>query len=94
MLRQLETFYRERNKLPLFLALSPAILGGGSLRGEEPEKIAATLDMTPGALRVAMKRLLNDYRDMLRMEVSQTVADAAEVDDELAYLLSVFQRRS
>lgn len=92
VLRQLETFYSDRNKLPPFQAHSPTILGGGSLRGVEPVKIASTLGMTPGALRVAMKRLLDDYREILRMEVAQTVADASEVNDELANLLRVFRR--
>lgn len=94
VLRLLEGQYREKNKFPLFKALRPAILAGGSLRGEEPDQIAASLEMTPGALRVAMKRLLDDYRDVLRSEVAQTVENPDEVDDELAFLMGVFQRRS
>jgi RNA polymerase sigma-70 factor (ECF subfamily) len=93
VLRQLEAAYKAKNKLPLFQALRPAILSGGSLRGEDPDKIAAKLGMAPGSLRVAMKRLLEDYRDTLRSEVAQTVDSSEEVDDELAYLMSVFQRK-
>jgi hypothetical protein len=45
-------------------------------------------------LRVAMNRLLEDYRELLRAEVARTVETEGEVDDEIGYLMSVFQRRS
>lgn len=92
-LHQVESHYAGKNKLPLFQALKPYILTGGSLRGADPEKIAASLQITAGHLRVAMKRLLDDYRDQLRAEVAQTVETEEEVEEELAYLMSVFQRK-
>jgi RNA polymerase sigma factor (sigma-70 family) len=94
VLRRLESAYRDKNKLSLFQALRPAILAGGSLRGEDPSAIASRLGMSPGSLRVAMNRLLEDYRELLRAEVARTVETEGEVDDEIGYLMSVFQRRS
>jgi DNA-directed RNA polymerase specialized sigma24 family protein len=85
--------YAMKGREPLFRALLPAIKGQGSLRGEESERIAAELGMTVGALRVAMSRLLKDYREILRAEVRQTVSRNEDVDGELRHLMSLFTRR-
>ena len=45
--------------------------------------------MTEGAARGAMHRLRTRYRERLRREVAQTVAEPGEVDEELRYLISV-----
>jgi RNA polymerase sigma-70 factor (ECF subfamily) len=52
-------------------------------------EIGARLDMTEGAARGAMHRLRTRYRERLRREVAQTVAEPGEVDEELRYLISV-----
>ncbi|MEI6175645.1 MAG: sigma-70 family RNA polymerase sigma factor [Verrucomicrobiota bacterium] len=51
---------------------------------------AAALKMDEGAVRVAVHRLRKRYRELLRIEVSQTLADPAMVDEELAVLLGAF----
>jgi RNA polymerase sigma-70 factor (ECF subfamily) len=48
--------------------------------------LAAELDMSEGAVKVAVHRLRGRYRDVLRRHVAQTVADPAEVDDEIRRL--------
>jgi len=67
----------------------------GRLSGEKGEKsygeIAASLNMTTGALKVAVHRLRQRYGELVRIEISQTVATAAEIDDELRYLLAVLR---
>ena len=88
--RQLQAQYREKNKAALYATLRPALLAGGSLRGEDTPGLAASLGMSEGSLRVAMSRLLDDYRKLLRAEVIQTVADPRDVEDEIAHLISVF----
>jgi RNA polymerase sigma factor (sigma-70 family) len=93
VLRRLGAAYEAKGKAELFRALRPVILAGGSLRGEEPKQIAASLGMTPGALSVALHRLLSDYRDTLRCEVAQSVETPEEVDSELTHLMSVFQAK-
>lgn len=41
------------------------------------------------AIKVTLHRLRRRYREVLREEIAQTVADVAEVDDEIQYLLRV-----
>ena len=68
-----------------FDALAPC-LGG---RTEDPQAgVAARLGVSEPALRVAAHRLRKRYREVLREEVAQTVADPAEVDSELRHLLA------
>lgn len=60
--------------------------------GQEPQSyavVAARLGMTESALRVAVHRLRQRFGELLRMEVARTVSTAAEVEEELRYLISV-----
>ena len=45
--------------------------------------------MSEGAVKVAVHRLRQRYRDLLRAEIANTVAGPNEVDEELRYLFSV-----
>lgn len=93
VLVEMEDDFRRKDKLALYQALYPVVLGGGSLAGEGSAKIAATLGMTNAALRVALSRFLGDYRDRLRCEVQQTLANPDDTDEELACLARAFERR-
>ncbi len=60
-------------------------------KGEIPyATAAAALAMDEGAVRVAVHRLRKRYRELLRTEVADTLADPAMVDEELAVLLRAF----
>jgi RNA polymerase sigma-70 factor (ECF subfamily) len=50
--------------------------------------VAADLNMTEGAVKVAVHRLRRRYRELLRAEIAQTVADSGEVDDEIRELFA------
>ncbi len=65
----------------------------GSLTGEEPPRAetAARLGMTEGAVKAAVYRLRQRYRELLRAEIAETVADPAEVDDELRHLVAALR---
>jgi RNA polymerase sigma factor (sigma-70 family) len=52
-------------------------------------QIAESLAMTEGAIRMAVHRLREHYRQRLRAEVAHTVSNPNEVDDELRYLIRV-----
>jgi RNA polymerase sigma-70 factor (ECF subfamily) len=52
------------------------------------DNVARDLGMTEGAVRVAVHRLRRRCRTLLRAEVAQTVADPAEVDEELRDLMA------
>jgi RNA polymerase sigma factor (sigma-70 family) len=49
---------------------------------------AQQLGMDEGALRVAVHRLRKRYRELLRDEISQTLAEPGQVDEELRSLLA------
>ena len=48
--------------------------------------------MEEGAVRVAIHRLRKRYRQLLRDEIAQTLADAADVDEEMRALFGARQR--
>jgi RNA polymerase sigma-70 factor (ECF subfamily) len=83
--------YAARGRTPIFETLRPVLLAGGSLRGGDTSRYATALATTEGAVRVALSRLLRDYRDLLEDEVLQTVESTAEVDTEIGHLLQVFR---
>ena len=51
---------------------------------------AKALGMDEGAVRVAVHRLRKRYRQLLRDEIAQTLADAADVDEEMRALFGAF----
>lgn len=53
---------------------------------------ASQLGMSEGAFKVAIHRLRKRYREALRAEIAETVADASQVEDEIRYLLRVLAR--
>jgi len=55
-------------------------------------KAAKSLGMEEGAVRVAIHRLRKRYRELLRDEIEQTLADAADVDEEMRALFGAFSR--
>jgi RNA polymerase sigma factor (sigma-70 family) len=51
--------------------------------------VAARLGMNEGAARVAAHRLRKRFREIYREEISQTLANEADVDEELRHLAAV-----
>jgi RNA polymerase sigma-70 factor (ECF subfamily) len=86
-LAQLEEDMVQRGRQAVFDAVLPV------LRGEQPEGgyagLAARLGVTEGGARKTVFDLRARLGVMLRRVVTATVADPAEVDDELRYLLSL-----
>jgi RNA polymerase sigma factor (sigma-70 family) len=54
---------------------------------------AAQLGMSEAAAKMAVHRLRKRYRQLLRDEIGQTVAEASEVDDEIRQLFSILARK-
>ncbi len=52
-------------------------------------QLADRFDMTVAAVKVTVHRLRRRYRAVLREEIAQTVADPAQIDAEIQYLLRV-----
>lgn len=66
----------------------------GSLTGDEPPRreTAARLGMTEGAVKVAVHRLRQRYRELLRAEIAETVMDPADVDAEMRHLVTALRK--
>ena len=66
--------------------------------GEETDipcrEAGESLGMSEGAVRVAIHRLRRRFRDLLREEIEHTVADPADVDDEVRFLLATLATAS
>lgn len=83
---RLRTEYATADRAAWFDALAPALAGRSA---DAPHAdIAARLDMSEPALRVALHRLRQRFRVILREEVAHTVAAPEEVDPELRHLLA------
>ncbi|MHC4113171.1 MAG: RNA polymerase sigma factor, partial [Planctomycetota bacterium] len=68
----------------------------GSLSGQEElprDQIAARLDMSEGAVKVAVHRLRQRYRKLLRAAIAETVSNEEDLNDEMRYLVTVLRRR-
>jgi len=67
----------------------------GSLSGTDAEfsltEIAAELGISVNAAKVAAHRLRKRYRELLRAEVAQTLADPQEIDDEIRHLFAALR---
>jgi RNA polymerase sigma factor (sigma-70 family) len=86
VLKRLEEEYRSTGKQPLFEHLQGCLTGD---REALPyAEIADRLDMTEGAIKVAVLRLRGRYRALLREEIAETVADPADIDDEIRQLFA------
>ena len=51
---------------------------------------AAGLELTEGAIRVAVHRLRRRYRELLREEISETLSDPAQAEEEMRVLFRAF----
>ncbi len=71
----------------LFELLSPRLTD--SPDAPEYEAVAAELGMQITAVRMAKRRLIERYRELLRAEIARTVGSPAEVDDEIRHLFAV-----
>jgi RNA polymerase sigma factor (sigma-70 family) len=90
-LAELRREHESAGKLRLFEALKVYLTGES---GVPPMRQAAEqLGMTEGAVKVAVHRLRQKYRELLRAQTAQTVATEGDVDDELAVLLAALRGR-
>lgn len=80
---------RSSEKAELFEKVKP-LLSGDSADASYAE-MALSLNITEGALKVAVHRLRQRYGELVRAEIAQTVAGPAEVEQELQYLLATLR---
>ena len=77
-------------KIEQFDALKGSLTGEGDSARDE---IAARLGLTEGAVRVAVHRLRQRYRELLRAAIAETVGTEADLEDEMRYLVEVLRKR-
>jgi RNA polymerase sigma-70 factor (ECF subfamily) len=73
-----------------FEALKPWLTG--DVRGISQADAAARLGMNEGAVKVAVHRLRRRFREQVKSEIAQTLADAREIETELQHLLQAMSR--
>jgi len=89
-LKELRNEMEKAGKSDQFNVLKGCLTG----RDELPrEQIAARLGMSEGAVKVAMHRLRQRYRMLMRAAIAETVSNEADLDDEMSYLIAVLRRR-
>lgn len=88
-LERLRQDWHARGKADQFEALRPALTGKLADRAA----VAEQLGMSENALAVAVHRLRQRYAAFVRDAVAKTVADEADVEDELRYLVSVLREK-
>jgi len=87
VVKQLEAEFQEQGQAALFTALKSCLVGD---RASQPyAELAAMLGMEEGAVKVAVHRLRQRYRELLRAEIANTVASTEEVDAEMRHLFNV-----
>jgi RNA polymerase sigma factor (sigma-70 family) len=85
-LRALEDECRDAGHHALFVALQPALVG--ELEAGDLERLASPLGRSAGALKVALHRLRVSFRDHVRAQIVDLVANEAEADDEIRAFLA------
>lgn len=84
VLARLRKEFQDEGKQNLFEALNSCLT---QARAAVPySDLAPLLNMSEGALRVAVHRLRQRYRQLLRMEIAETVASPEEIEEELRHL--------
>ena len=88
--QRLENEYAEAGKAELFGALKEGLVM--THQSIDYPTLAAELDMTEGAARVAVHRMRKRFREIYRAEVAQTLPSGTDLDEELHHLAASLAR--
>ena len=92
VVNRLRAEYEQEGKEELFAALNPCLVGD---RTSQPyEELAKKLALSESAVKSAVHRLRQRYRQLLREEIAHTVARPGEVEEELRHLIVVLGGRA
>jgi RNA polymerase sigma factor (sigma-70 family) len=91
VLQRLRAEYVSNGHAALFEALHPCLVGE---RTAQPyAELGATLRLSEGAVKSAVHRLRQRYRQLLHDQIAQTVERSGDVEEELRHLFSVLSGR-
>jgi DNA-directed RNA polymerase specialized sigma24 family protein len=79
--------FRETGKSAQFETLKPWLTG--ECIDSSQSEAAAALGMSEGAVKVAIHRLRQRFRELIKTEIAHTVPADDDVEDELRYLIAV-----
>jgi RNA polymerase sigma factor (sigma-70 family) len=91
VLEKLEQEFIEKGRGELFAACRGYLVDSGGTASYA--QVATALGFTEGAVKVAVHRIRQRYRELLRQEVADTVESTQEVEEELRALLAAVSRR-
>jgi RNA polymerase sigma-70 factor (ECF subfamily) len=86
VLDRLRQEYADCGRVVLFDGLKES-LSGGRTEGSYRE-LAQAAGLSEGAVKIAAHRLRHRYRELLRAEITRTLASAADVEEELGHLFA------
>ena len=89
VLAELRKEYADGGKTSLFESIHSYMEDEGAQTYAE---LAATLNMTESAVKMAVLRLRENFRHRLRAAITRTVAEPGEIDDELRHLFACLGR--
>lgn len=89
VVERLRSEFVQHGRPEYFEQLKPFLLG----KADAPyAELALKINTSEGAIKVAIHRLRKRYRELVRQEIADTVADPADVESELRYLAAVLTR--
>ena len=83
-LARLSDEYDEKGKGEFFKRLKDFIVGESA--DTNYSELASEFNSTEAAIKMTVYRMRDRYRKILRSEISETVTDPSEIDDEIRYL--------
>ena len=88
-LTRLQAEFAETSKADMFNELKGFLTESASEGDGGYARAAVQLKMTPGAVAVTVHRMRKRYGELVREEISHTVASSEEIQDELRYLIGL-----
>jgi RNA polymerase sigma factor (sigma-70 family) len=90
-IEKLRSEFVPHGRLEHFNKLKPCLQGDSDTPYAE---LAREMETTEPALKVAIHRLRRRYRDLIRAEIADIVADPADIDSELRHLIQALVRKA
>jgi len=87
-MKRLQEEYVSTGRARLFEALRDLIVKAES--GLPYAKVAAQLNFTEAAVKMAVHRLRARYREILKGQIAETVSSAGEIEEEIRHLFAAF----
>lgn len=91
IVERLQSEFHEAGRAALFAQLKQFLIGREAT--QRYAEVAAELQMSEGAIRMAVTRMRRRYRELLRDEIAQTVDSPEAIEDEIRNLFAALQLR-